>query len=381
MISIAYLIDSLETPSAGTERQLLMLLEHLDRSRFRPRLFCLRSSPWLERALLPCPLHVLGLDSLVLLRSIKVAWELRQQRGRHQFDILHTLFQESNLIGPVLARAAGIRVTVSGRRNMGYWQTPFHQRMARLLRPWTSHYLANSKAVKDYTTRTEGVDPARISVIYNGLDASRISRDVDLKRAEARADLGLGDEHTLIVSVANLRPVKNLRSLVEAADILSQRHEGLRFLVVGEGPERGKLEEVIARRGLEDRFWLPGSTSDTVCYLAAADIAVQCSLSESFSNALIEYMAAGLPIVASRVGGNEEAISQGQTGLLYSGASASDLAAELERLLEDKDLSLRLGRAAQISAQSRFSVEACIEQTQELYEALVWRGSTGEETS
>lgn len=371
MISIAYLIDALATPSAGTEKQLLMLLKHLDRNRFRPRLVCLRFSPWLEQAALPCPVDVLELDSLISLRSVVVGRAFRRHQQQHGFHILHTLFPDSCFIGPVLARTAGIPVTVSSRRNMGYWQAAYHRAAARVLRKWTTHYLANSEAAKHYAIRTEGIQPTSISVIYNGLETAQVADTVDSRRGEARASLGLSDDHVLIVSIANLRPVKNLPSLVEAAAIVSQRYGKVRFVVVGEGPERNKLEEMVVARELTDRFSLVGSTTDTLRYLAAADIAVQCSFSESFSNALIEYMASGLPIVASHVGGNGEAITHGETGLLYAGHTAVALAEELEKLLKDRGLASRLGQAARKSAQTRFSVRSCVEQTEALYEALL----------
>ncbi len=371
MISVAYLVDSLGTSSAGTEKQLLLLLQHLDRTRFRPALLCLRSSRWLENARLPCPVHVLHLDSVRSRRAFRVARSFRRLHQEHHFDVLHTFFADSNVVGPVLGRLSGVGVTVSSRRNMGYWQSPLDRILAWVLRVWTTHYLANSEAVRQHTIQTEGADPSNVSVIYNALDTVAIANSVDKMRIGSRQALNLSERDVLVISIANLRPVKNLGSLIEAAALISVHYPTVRFLVVGEGPARNHLEELIERRRLQDKVTLVGSTSNITQYLSAADIAVQCSLSESFSNALIEYMAAGLPIVASLVGGNGEAIAHEETGLLYSGHDGPELAAAISRLLEDKRLGIRMGRAARANAISRFSVDTCIGETQSLYERLV----------
>ena len=219
--------------------------------------------------------------------------------------------------------------------------------------------------------RTEGVAPDRISVIYNALDTRGLADRVDQERERSRELLGLSSGEVLVLSVANLRSVKNIVSLIQAASLVSPQIPNARFVVLGDGPERATLEKLIRSLCLEAVFTLPGPIQDVVPYLAAADVAVQCSRAESLSNALIEYMAAGLPIVASDVGGNSEAVTHGKTGLLYRSDNGTAMAREMTRLLQDRQLARSMGDAARVRAMDTYSIEACISATEDCYEQVL----------
>ena len=375
MINIAYVIDTIATPRAGTEKQLLMLLKGLDRNRFNPTLVCLRNSEWLEDQALSCDLEILNLGSILRPGFFGAASRFKKLHRERKFDIVQTFFLDANLFGTIAARMAGIKNVVSSRRNIGYWHTWFYRTMLRMLRRWTSCYLANSKAVLDVSLEAEGIAPENITVIYNGLDLSQYEVIEESVRLRQRHTWGVADNELLVGAVANLRPVKNIPSLISAAARLTRKHAGLKFVVVGEGPDREQLQQQVDSAGLTDRFRMMGAHNDIVPCLAAFDVGVQCSRSESFSGSLVEYMAAGLPIAASAVGGNVEAISHEQTGLLYDVNDPNGLVSTISALLSDLGKALQYGESAREAAFAHYSEEACVKAHERYYTDIMEKRS------
>ena len=370
MIKIAFIIDTIATPGAGTEKQLLLLLEKLDRNRFAPQLICLRDSAWLQANTLPVPVKVLNCGSMKSLSFVSDLKRLSAFLRAERFQIAQTFFVDGNIYGTVAAHFAGVRAIVSSRRNIGYWHNRLQLTILRFLRRWTSHYLANSQAVVDKTVATEGVARDRLTLIYNGLDLDRFKPDAEDARRRMRHSWGVAAEDILIGSVANLRPVKNIDTLILAAARLAESNPGLRLVVVGEGDQRERYQDLIDSSGMRDRFHLVGAQTDIASCLAAIDIAALVSQSESFSNSLIEYMAAGKPIVASAVGGNIEAIEHDRTGLLFDIADPGGLQAALGRLVSDRELAARLAREARQDALARYAWQTCISAHEQFYLSL-----------
>ena len=377
MIKIAYVIDTIVSPTAGTEKQLLMLLRELDRDEFEPTLICLRNSSWMKQQTFPFRVEIINLRSLLSPFFMKAIWRFRRLHRRHKFDIVQTFFVDANMFGTIAARLAGIRRIISSRRNIGYWHTPLHRLILRILKGWTPYYLANSHSGAETAIKVEGINPYDITVIYNGLDLEAFA-DIREETGQAqRRTWGVDGSDILIGLVANLRPVKNVESLIDAAAILVSEFQTLRFVVVGEGPLRKPLQERIDKLGIGERFHLVGAHTDIVRCLAALDIAVLCSKSESFSNSLVEYMAAGLPIVASDVGGNSEALKHQESGLLYSPGDQLGLLHELRNLLQDRANARQLGAVARETAISRFGKGTCIKSYEKYYRQLIPNPDSG----
>lgn len=370
MIRIAYIIDTIATPGAGTEKQLLLLLEKLDRTRFAPHLFCLRTSDWLSSSRLPVPVTVMHCGRMKSPRFVGDLRRLRTALREGKFHIAQTFFVDGNIYGTVAAHYAGIPAIVSSRRNIGYWHDRLQLLILRFLRRWTTHYLANSRSVIEKTIHTEKVARERLHLIYNGLLLEPFAADQSEARARVRREWGIGESDVLIGSVANLRPVKNIDGLIGAAAALAKTDQRVRLVVVGEGDQRSRYQELIDAAGLQARFHLVGSRADIVSCLAAFDIAVLASQSESFSNSLIEYMAAGKPIVASAVGGNVEAIEDGRTGLLFAVEDQAELQRALTRLVTDTSLRAGLADAARQEARARYAWQRCIEAHEQFYAEL-----------
>jgi len=371
MIKISFIIDTIKTPAAGTERQLLMLLDGLDRKLFSPRLICLRNSDWLKTQEFQFPVERYNLRKMLSLSTIKRIRQFIRFTKKEQPDIIQTFFVDANIFGVIAARLAGCKIIISSRRSLGQGYSRLNLLFLRLLRRWTTSYLANSEAAALKTVDKEGVPRHRITVIYNGLDLQQYRSISPEQRSQQRREWRIDNNETLIGVVANLRDIKNIDSLIRVAARLDNEFPSLKYVVVGEGPERPKLQNLIESSGLAGRFLLVGSYPDVVPCLAAFDIAVMCSSFESFSNSLIEYMAAGLPIISSDAGGNSEAISHNENGLLYPVGDEQGLENGLRKLFSDQSLATRLGESARKTAFRCFSREAYIKRHEDYYIQLV----------
>src|SRR5262249_15067841 len=268
----------------------------------------------------------------------------------HRIDVLQVYFPDSTYLGVPVARLAGVRRIVRTRNNLGYWMTPLHRWLGRVCNHWTDVVVANCDACRQAVIADECASPGRVLVLENGVDLSRFPRSLPPgQRATDGPRIGV---------VANLRPIKDLGLFVRAAAEVGSWHPTATFHVAGEGEQRGKLEQLATDLGLGPRLGLPGSVKDIPTFLCGLDVAVLCSRSEGMSNALLEYMAAGRPIVATAVGANVQLIDHGVNGLLVPPGDAAALAAAIRQLLSDRVLANRLGGAARRRVQEHYSREA-----------------------
>lgn len=355
-LRICFLIDELAV--AGTETQLLALLRQLDRSRFDPRLALLRGDSPASRALEPteCPVYRIGVGALARPSSLFKLWHFRNWLRAERIDILQTYFPDSSYFGILAGWLAGVPHRLRTRNNIGHWLTAGHRRLGRWLNRLTTGTIANCAAARDALLDAEQPSPDSVVVLENGVDAERF---LALPLPEPTAPPTVG-------SVANLRPVKGLDVLVAAA----RQVPGVRFRIAGEGEQRGPLEAAIAAGGLTERFALPGSTRDVPGFLAGVDIAVLSSRAEGLPNAVLEYMAAGRPVVATRVGAVPELIEDGVHGLLVPPDDPAALALAIKRLVEEPALGQRLARAARQRVQERYSRAAMLRRFEDFYANL-----------
>jgi glycosyltransferase involved in cell wall biosynthesis len=241
----------------------------------------------------------------------------------------------------------------------------------KLLGRWTDYYLGNSEAIVRMTIDAEAARPEKVKVIYNGLDLEVFKNIPNDEGAVLRQKWGVSENDILIGMAANLRPVKNIESFINAAMKLVNQYNNLKFVVIGEGSERNKYEQMIGVEGLKKRFLLPGRHNDIRPCLAAFDMAVSCSHSESFSNSIIEYMAAGLPVAASAVGGTPEAIIDGQTGVLFDINDPNGVTSALKKLIDNIDTAREMGMRARKKAFTEYSREVMIERHEEFYKGVI----------
>jgi glycosyltransferase involved in cell wall biosynthesis len=362
-LRICYLIDELAT--AGTETQLLALLRGVDREKVRPYLCLLRGDSPLSRALEPddVPVLRLGVQSLLSPRSVVRAGRFLRFLRRERIHVVQAYFPDSSYFGVPLAWLAGVPHRLRTRNNSGHWTTPLHRLLGRCLNWLTTGTLANCQAARESLVRDEQPDPASVYVLENGVDLKRFELISVYQRNEAKQPLRIG-------TVANLRAVKGIDVLVEAAALLAKRNAISAVEIVGEGVERAALQSQIDAAGLSARIQLRGRCDDVPGFLSRFDVAVLCSRSEGMPNAVLEYMAAGRPIVATRVGAVPELIEDGVHGLLVPPNDAAALADAIGRFGSDPALAASCAAAARRRVNERYSRAAMLRRFEEFYDQL-----------
>jgi sugar transferase (PEP-CTERM/EpsH1 system associated) len=316
-----------------------------------------------------------------LLRPNVSLFELRRRAGndpalvrslyrlfrRERPDIVHTHAWGTLVEGLVAARVAGVPAVVHGEH--GTLQLRAHQRFVQR-HAWASvdRLLSVSSRLAERIARETAFPRERIRVIRNGVDLRRFGR---VTREAARAALGLPADARMALAVGRLVAVKDHLTLLDAVNQLHRQGLDVTVVLAGEGPLQPLLAERASSLGIANRVHFLGHRSDVDVVLAAADMFVQSSTSEGLSNTILEAMASALPVVATRVGGADEMVQDGLTGLLVPPSSAGDLAAAMATLLADPTRARALGESGRGRVESEFSLEAMIRRYEELYVELV----------
>ena len=361
-IKIMYVIGSMGHGRAGTERNLLTIIEHLDRTRFEPFLVSLQDCDYIQQGRFCCDTTCLYLYRMFTPTMWRKRKQLAQRIRELGIDIVQTFFVEGHLVGGAAAEMAGVKAIISSRRNLGYSYTLKEKLLLKFANRYPRRWLANSQAVADTISRLEVIDRSRFDVIYNG---------VEIPVLDTADTASTVSPSQTVIMVANLRPVKAVDTLIRAAAVVVKSVPNVRFAIVGDGPQRTSLLKLATELSLTGQIDLMGSTSDVRAALRGATVGVLASTSEGFSNAILEYMCAGLPVVATDVGGNREAVLNGKTGFLIAPADQNALAVKLIYLLTHPDESSRLGRAGKERAETEFSLAAMIRNYQQYYIKLV----------
>lgn len=278
--------------------------------------------------------------------------------------MVQAYFLDSSYFAVTVARRAGVPHVLRVRNNLGYWRTPKHRLLNRLIRPWVDLSLTNSDTGRDALVRQDGVPAERVAVIENGVDLDRFG-DVTPPAFGGVVRVGC---------VANLRPVKNVDGLVRAARTVVDRFPHVVFEVAGEGEERPALERLVQQLGLADRFLFRGRSDDVPAFLRGMDVAVLPSHSESLSNAVLEYMAAARPVVATDVGANAKLVRHGRDGIIVPPGDDTALAEGIGKLLADPMTARVMGRSARERVAANYSRETM----RRNFEALYLRLALGE---
>jgi len=352
-VRVSFLIDRLTR--AGTETQLLALIRSLDRRRVEPSLVLLDGQDAESQALEPadCPVLRLGLATwkqpLVLARAAR---RLARFWRRRRVDVVQTYFLDSTYFGVPLARLCGIRRVLRVRNNVGHWLTPGHRTLGRIVGRLADHTLTNSEPGRHALYRAERGSRSRYIVLHNGVDLERFARVPPARSRGGAVTVG---------ALANLRPVKGIDVLIRAAALTP----GARFLVAGDGPERPRLQRLIDEMGVSERFELVGPVSDVPGFLGGVDVGVVPSRAEGMSNAVLEFMAAGRPVVATDVGANAQVLSG--CGRIVPAQDPEALADALRSMIADAALAERLGTAGRHRAVTEFSRSAMRERFERFY--------------
>jgi glycosyltransferase involved in cell wall biosynthesis len=364
-IRILYIIGQLNI--GGAERQLLYLASHLNRDEFQP-VICTLSDQTQQRYLA----EKADIDVITLPRLMKPdltrLWRLPAVIRNIQPDLIHSYLFVGNFWARISGTFSGIPVIIS-IRNSDYYTSPFQVSMNRILRPLTKMMIANSKAGRNSAISRREIGKRKSLVIYNGIPLFQF--DDLLRKGDVRKELGLNKENILIGMIARLESQKDYETYLRAMQIVSNKNEKVRVLCVGDGSKKSELMELTRSLNISQITIFTGSRSDVPSILNALDIFVLSSHFEGFPNAIMEAMAAGLPVVASRVGGVPELVAHNITGLLVSPGNAEDLAESVLSLLEDQERATEMGLRGRQRIESSYTIENLVAQTEAVYNQVL----------
>jgi glycosyltransferase involved in cell wall biosynthesis len=298
-----------------------------------------------------------------IFQLLRLTWFLL----KHPFDVVQTHDLYSTLLGVPAAWLARVPVILSCRRDLSHWwwYTPHRRRFLRHIQNRSSYVIANSQAVRDFLVEKDGFDPGLIRVIRNGVDLERFT---NVHRDPQELFPHLSPESKLIAVVANMHfETKGHTDLLHAATVVSREFRTVKFLLIGDGAERARLEVMTAELGLRETVLFLGRRNDVPSLLACCDLFVLPSSAEGLPNSVLEAMAAGLPVVATRVGGIPEIIDDGANGLLVAPRDPQSLAAAILQLLGNEEVAKRLARSARDRACGQFGFDRLLSELDSLY--------------
>lgn len=362
-LRVMFVITSM--PVGGAETLLVDLIRRLDRSRFLPELCCLKDlGPLGEMLALEIPAH----HGLLARKSdVRVLWRLAGLMRQRRIDAVVTVGAGDKMFwGRLAARLAGVPVIASALHSTGW---PDRVQLAnRLLAPITDAFIAVAEPQGRYLAAHEGCTASKIRVIPNGVDVERFRpRPPD---ETLRKEFGLAADAPVAGIVAALRPEKNHSLFLRAAVRVRRAIPNARFLIVGDGPQRGDLETLAQLLSISAAVRFLGTRSDVPEVLSLIDVLVLSSHIEANPVSILEAMAAGKPVVATRVGSVDKAVQDDRTGYLVSPGGEEELASRLIELLRDRWRAAAFGRAGRQHVLEHASIQRMVAGYEDLLEGI-----------
>jgi glycosyltransferase involved in cell wall biosynthesis len=372
-VHVLTLVDNLFT-TGGAERVALEIATRLAPSRYRSTLCASRfvttrapsegELPAIER------IRDAGIDFLALGRRRRGdigPWRhLAAYIRHHRVDVLHAHMFGSNLWGTVIGRMARVPIIIAHEHTWSFEGEPLRRVLDReIIGRWSNAFVAVSRADRRKMIEIERIPAERIRYIPNGIAPRPPTRGRDL-----RAELGVGSG-PLLGAVGTLRAQKAYDVLIRAAAELRRDHPGLHVLIAGDGPEKQQLEALARELGLVDVVLMLGRRMDVPDLLAELDVAVCSSDFEGSPLAVMEYMDAGLPIVATRVGGVPDLIEDGVQGVLVEPRDPAALASAIHEMLTDRARASALGARARERRRREFDLDVMVRNVEALYQELL----------
>jgi glycosyltransferase involved in cell wall biosynthesis len=379
-IRVLTLARNVGTCYGGAERIAFEFVKRLDPERFALHLCLTHAPPDGRRAAEDADMAELERAGVKVMKlecrslASNVAWaRLYRQLAHGSIDILHAHMPRASVPGTILGRLARVPVIVNHEHGWAFNGKPVRQFLDRnVVARGSDVLLAVSEWDRSHMIEVERIPSERIRVLPNGIPP------IPVVGPDVRGELGVPAEVGLIGAVGRLYPEKGYDELIRAIAALKRSYSSpICCVIVGHGPEESRLSALIAELGLANEVRLIGRRQDVPDVIRSLDVAVLSSRNEGSPLAVMEYMAAGAPIVATAVGGVPELIEDGVQGLLVPACDPDALAEAIRRLLEDRVLAGRLGGAARERQRTSYDLDVVVEQLEELYIALHERATHG----
>jgi glycosyltransferase involved in cell wall biosynthesis len=358
---ILHIIPSLDR--SGTERQLSLLAAALPRDRFDVHI-CALDNRGNDHSPGEIPIASIGkswtIDPLAYAR-------LKRHIRRLAPDIVHTWSFTANLYGRTAGRAAGVRRIVAGERRIEQSRTGFRFAIDKQLHRYTDCVVTSSQGVSEACVQN-GLPEQKVRLIPNAVEPIRAN---EFSKQQLCLEVGIPADSRLMIAVGNLRPHKRFKDLIWAADLLKCVRDDTHLLIVGDGPQRWRLERYRRQCEITDRVHFLGHREDVPELLSLCECFWSASDDEGQSNAIMEAMSAALPVVATNIHGNCEVMMHRESGFLIPVGDRAGFAKWTNVLLDDQELSLEMGRRGQKRMRDEFSVERMVGLHVQLYEELL----------
>jgi sugar transferase (PEP-CTERM/EpsH1 system associated) len=359
-------VQSLGT--GGLENGVINLANGIDRHRYKLDVLCLRFIGEL-RARLTNDSEVF-FDSRTSTSIARSIMSVRHYCRTRKYSIVHTHGWATLLPGFLGARAAGGACTINGEHGTFFADTARRRIAQRLLFRLVDANCTVSRSLRDEMQQIFGDSRAAVSTIVNGVDTDRFKPNA-VTRAETRRALGMDANAILFGTVGRLVPVKDYRTLINAFRTLSAIYPNARLILVGDGPDLAQLRTLAGDLGDSRKVIFVGNRDDVPSLMNAMDVFCLTSLREGLSNTLLEAHACGLPVLATRTGGNGEVVASGKTGYLCDVGDVTELAMLMKNLATQRPLRDQFGAAARERAVSEFSIARMVDAYEELYERVL----------
>ena len=369
---VLFLIDEL-CEMGGAERVLLNTICLLLKEHYRCSLITFKIDSSLKIfENMPCPYYVFPMRRILHWDGLRTAKKLRDFIRSENVKIVHTFFETADLWGGLVSKMTGVPVLVSSRRDMGILRSLKHDLGYRLVNPCFDLVLTVSEEVRRFCIDKDHLAPQKVQTLYNGLELDRI---LCANGAGAlRASLKLEPTAPVVATVGHIRRVKGIDILVETAAKVLRQFPDATFIVIGRNSEPRHFEEIegrISALGIQRNVRFLGESENIFPLLKMSDVFFLPSRSEGFSNALIEAMACGLPCVASRVGGNSEAVEDGRSGYVVECEDADASADGILKLLRNPVEAARMGRVGREIVERKFTAHVMIQRLTQFYDRLL----------
>lgn len=360
---IAFCITELDP--GGAERALVNLVLGLDRTQWEPSVYCLGPRGILAEPLEEASIPVTCLGTRSKLRIgviLRLAKELRQLKPK----ILQTFLFHGNIAGRIAAKLAGVEHVISGirvaekRSRLPLW-------IDRATNRLVDHNVCVSQSVADFSIKQMRLPRTKVSVIPNGVDFERFSQALPA----SLADLHVPTDARVLLAVGRLDRQKGSLVLLEAFAEIPREFEQLHLMFVGDGPLKNEINAWIQHRKLEGRIHLLGWRPDIPAIMKSSHALVLASRWEGMPNVLLEAMAAGIPIVATRVEGVDEIIRSHNFGILVPPESPHELAEGIRKLMRDPTSAAAMASAAQHMVADEFTLSSVVSRYEQLYQSIL----------
>lgn len=364
-IKILFFCGSLNI--GGTERNVVNIAKQIDKTKFDIEVFCLFGRGPLEDELKAAGVNY-SFGDFAQLFYFKVYWRTLKNLRKNNINILHCFNYPSIYVGVLFGKLVGIPNIIVAIQALDTWKSKIFILLDKLIKPFVTLYITDSKGARDFAIIQQGIDPEKIITIYDGVDIRSLKPTKDI--SQFRKELGILNNFPIVGVVARLQDEHKGQSyFIKAIPLILKEFPSTNFLVVGDGPDRVYLENLAKKIGITNKVVFTGFRTDLANILSTTDILVIPSIQwETVTKTMLEAMAMAKTIVATKVGDIEEILKDGETGVLIQPRSPSEIAKSVNYLLNDLDCARRIGEKGLNEIQKRgLILEKSIKKLEDIY--------------